>query len=282
MVAHGRAVPSPYQLSRPDDRARSVLLRSHRLVSSIIGDPLGLLRRLRGLPAFLRNWLAYAARSQSALFRIRPSEILYSTSDMFAPAGTVRGHYFHQDLWAARVVRSLGVAQHVDIASRLDGFVAHVLPFAEVEYVDIRPVDADVPGLVSRIGSVVALPYDDQSVHSLSCLHVIEHIGLGRYGDPIDPEGHVHAARELSRVLAAGGTLIVGTPIGRERLCFDAHRVFDPETIVRIFSGLRLRSFALIDDTGVGVRHDADFAAARACEYGCGLFVFERPARVAS
>ncbi len=269
-------------MTRPDDRSRSFLLRSHRLVSSVVGDPLGLLRRLRGLPAFVRHWAAYSARSPGPSFRIRASEIWYSTADMFAPAGTVRGHYFHQDLWAARVVRALGVARHVDIASRLDGFVAHVLPFAEVEYVDIRAVDAEVPGLVSRIGSVVALPYDDQSVHSLSCLHVIEHIGLGRYGDPIDPEGHVHAARELSRVLAVGGTLIVGTPIGRERLCFDAHRVFDPETIVRIFGGLRLRSFALIDDSGVGVRQDADFADARACEYGCGLFIFERPARDAA
>jgi hypothetical protein len=25
---------------------------------------------------------------------------------------------------------------------------------------------------------------------SLSCLHALEHFGLGRYGDPIDPRGH--------------------------------------------------------------------------------------------
>jgi SAM-dependent methyltransferase len=275
---HASSRPHPQPLTQPGQRTRSTLLRTHRLVSSVIGDPLRFLRRLRGIPAFVQHWASYSSRAPAPSFRIRFSEIWYSTSDQFAPAGSVRGHYFHQDLWAARMVRSLGVARHVDIASRLDGFVAHVLPFAEVEYVDIRPVDADVPGLTSRIGSVVDLPYADQSVVSLSCLHVIEHIGLGRYGDPIDPDGHVAAARELSRVLAPGGTLLIGTPVGRERLCFDAHRVFDPDTIVRIFGALRLRSFALIDDTGAGVRNDADFADARQCEYGCGLFVFERSA----
>ncbi len=275
---HRRAIRlSPLSLTR--SRAGSVLLRSHRLVSSVFGDPLLFLRRLRGLPAFLRHWMTYAAASTDPAFRIRVGEIWYSTSDQFAPAGTVRGHYFHQDLWAARTVHALGVARHVDIASRLDGFVAHVLPFAEVEYVDIRAVDAEVLGLSSRIGSVVALPYADQSVVSLSCLHVIEHIGLGRYGDPVNPTGHVAAARELARVLAPGGTLLIGTPVGRERLCFDAHRVFDPATIVSIFGALTLKSFALIDDRGAMVQEHATFDTARECEYGCGLFVFERPSQ---
>ena len=68
--------------------------------------------------------------------------------------------------------------------------------------------------------------FETGSVDSLSCLHTIEHVGLGRYGDPIDPEGWVVAVRELARILAPGGRLYLGTPIGRERVCFNSERVF--------------------------------------------------------
>jgi SAM-dependent methyltransferase len=121
------------------------------------------------------------------------------------------------------------------------------------------------------------MPFDDDSVPSLSSLHVIEHIGLGRYGDTVDPNGYLKAAAELCRVLAPGGRLLLGTPVGRERVCFDAHRVFDPETIVQAFEELVLAEFLLIDDAGRGVIAGASFEQARRCEYGCGLFVFEKP-----
>jgi len=111
----------------------------------------------------------------------------------------------------------------------------------------------------------------------LSCLHVIEHIGLGRYGDPIDPDGHLKAAAELSRVLRSGGQLLLGTPVGRERLCFDAHRIFDPATIVAMLKPLVLLTFALIDDGGTTIQREASFEQARRCTYGCGLFLFEKP-----
>ena len=113
---------------------------------------------------------------------------------------------------------------------------------------------------------------------SLSCLHVIEHLGLGRYGDPVDPEAFRLGAAELCRVPTPGGHLLLGTPVGRERLCFDAHRVFDPATIVSAFADLTLAEFNLITDAGDIIQANASFDDARACTYGCGLFVFTRPA----
>lgn len=120
------------------------------------------------------------------------------------------------------------------------------------------------------------MPFEDNSVISLSSLHVIEHIGLGRYGDSVNPEGWLLATKELSRVLAPGGRLLVSTPVGRERLCFDAHRIFDPETILKAFDQLTLKEFSLIDDQGQGIITNATINQARKCNYGCGLFVFER------
>lgn len=242
--------------------------------SAFFLDPRVVVNKWRGLPAYVANMARYRAVSSGA-FRLRPAELYYTTHERYAAAGTVRTHYFHQDLWAARHLFDRGVRCHVDVASRVDGFIAHLLPFCKVEYVDIRPLDADVPGLTVRPGSLVSLPYDTDTVTSLSCLHVIEHVGLGRYGDPVDPEGHLRAARELARVLAPGGILLLGTPVGRERLCFDAHRVFDPATVREMFRDLDLVEFAFIDDTATGVRTDG-MEAARECEFGCGLFVFRK------
>jgi SAM-dependent methyltransferase len=126
------------------------------------------------------------------------------------------------------------------------------------------------------------MPFKDGSIASLSSLHVIEHVGLGRYGDPVDPAGYLKAAAELSRVLAPGGRLLLSTPIGHERTCFDAHRVFDPQTVIQAFGNLALIEFSLIDDEGRRIIADATFDHARRCEYGCGLFVFQKPPAKAS
>jgi len=106
---------------------------------------------------------------------------------------------------------------------------------------------------------------------------VIEHVGLGRYGDPLDPEGSAKAARELARVLAPGGHLYLSAPVGRARVCFNAHRVFDPQALPQSFPGLRVAGFSFVDDAGAFHR-DRDPAAAEANEYGCGMYVLTKGA----
>jgi SAM-dependent methyltransferase len=232
---------------------------------------------MRALPHFVRNAIAYRRSQGQTPFALRFSELRYTSFDRFAGAGAAQGHYFFQDLWAARKLAQWQIRSHVDVGSRLDGFIAHILPFCDVEYVDIRPLDIELQGLRVVPGTLLDLPYEAGTVPSLSCLHVIEHIGLGRYGDPVDAGGPWLAAAELSRVLAPGGRLVFSTPVGRERVVFDAHRIFDPETVLEMFSTLQLLGFSLIDDRGVRVTEDAGFDAARACDYGCGLFIFEKP-----
>src|SRR3954454_19144361 len=111
---------------------------------------------------------------------------------------------------------------------------------------------------------------------SVSCLHVAEHIGLGRYGDPLDPDGTRKAAAELARVLAPDGQLLFSGPVGRPRTCFNAHRIHAPHDVVAMFDGLELSEFGGIDDAGrFEVPHALDdLADAR---YACGLFRFTRP-----
>lgn len=237
-------------------------------------DPAPMLRKWAALPIFFRNAVAYRLMSHDESLRISFKDIYPSTGDRFLKAGAATGHYFHQDLWAARLVFESGCKFHVDVGSRIDGFVAHCLPFCKVTFVDIRPLAGNAPGLLFKQGSILKLPFADGSVESLSCLHVIEHIGLGRYGDQVNPAGHKLAANELSRVLAPGGVLLIGTPVGRERLCFDGHRIFDPLSVSDMFPSLQLKEFSLIDDSGFQIKANATYDDARCCDYGCGLFRF--------
>jgi SAM-dependent methyltransferase len=144
-------------------------------------------------------------------------------------------------------------------------------------FVDYRPLQVALPGLECVAGDAARLPFRDGSVASLSCLHVIEHIGLGRYGDPIDPAGSTKAAQELARVLAPGGRLYLSAPVGRARVCFNAHRVFDPQALPRMFPGLRRTSFSYVDDAGA-FHPGAEPAAAAGRDYGCGMYVLVKDA----
>jgi SAM-dependent methyltransferase len=262
-------------------RIRRALRDPYFLFSHHLFDPIdagtGLVNRVRALPVYFANLARYSRENARRTLRFSFRDAWFKTQDRFSEAASLTSHYFWQDLWASTNLRRSGVTRHVDVGSRLDGFVAQVLPFCELTYVDIRPLSPlDWPGFEFRHGSVTALPFEDGSVASLSSLHVIEHIGLGRYGDPVDPEGSWKAARELTRVLAPGGKLLIGVPVGRERLCFDAHRIFSPDTLLAMFSGLELIEFSFIDDRNRFIRN-ADLEAARQAYYGCGLFELRQP-----
>lgn len=256
---------------------KSTFKRPYTLFSSFFFDPLRLIKKIKGLPFFIINLGRYERLRRAGYFKFRLLDARYASYDRFGKAANVDGHYFLQDLWAAEFLHKNNIKEHVDIGSRLDGFIAHILLFCKVAYIDILPLDIRIDGLSFRQGSILNLPFEDNSVNSLSSLHVIEHIGLGRYGDPVDPDGYMKAAGELARVLKPGGHLLMSTPVGgRERLCFDTQRIFDPQTILDAFKPLRLVEFLLIDDKGKGIIKDASMDCARRCNYGCGLFVFTK------
>jgi hypothetical protein len=229
-----------------------------------------------GSLAYLRDWRTYNRKlAPSSRFRARLSDMAPYVMDRYQDAGVARGHYFHQDLWVAKQVFRANPPEHWDIGSRIDGFIAHLLVFRDVHVVDIRALDSSVPGLIFHRGDLTALDLPTKSVQSLSCLHAMEHVGLGRYGDKVDPDGCFHGMKELARILAPEGRLYFSVPIGRERAQFNAHRIFDPESILACFPALTLIHFAAVNDLGDLV-DPADWRDYRTANMACGLFVFSK------
>ncbi len=155
-------------------------------------------------------------------------------------------NYFLQDTWAASKVFAARPEYHVDVGSTalLVGILAQ---FTRVCSVDIRPLPVTIPGLEIKRGSIVQMPFEDQSLYSISSLCVIEHVGLGRYGDPLDPMGTQRAAHELKRVLAPGGNLYISVPIEpNPRVYFNAHRSFHHRDVLEMFHDLELQEVIFI------------------------------------
>ncbi len=210
-------------------------------------DPRRFLRSLRGVAPYLVD-LRDFRRGYRGVLNLMPC-----LHDRYEEGGSASTEYFWQDLVVARWICQANPRKHVDIGSRVDGFVAHVASFRELEVLDVRPISAQIPGVQFRQANLMSAesieslaPGGIGYCDSLSCLHVIEHFGLGRYGDPVDPAGFQRGLENLARLLEPRGVLYLSTPVGRERVEFNANRVFDPKALVHAakLNGLRLEKLA--------------------------------------
>lgn len=199
-------------------------------------------------------------------------------SDYKELAGTMKGHYFHQDLFVAKQIFHDNPKRHVDVGSRLDGFVAHVASFRDIEVLDIRNVTSQVPGIKFTQADLM----QDSAVRSdsVSCLHAIEHFGLGRYGDEVDPQGHLKGFSSIASIVTKGGVLYLSFPISKvERTEVNAHRVFDPRSVFSWpgIEGFKLEKFSFVDDAG-DFFEDVQISDAESQQlvFGCGIYTLRK------
>jgi hypothetical protein len=229
---------------------------------------------LLNLPRFLsqrKEWLNKGGAIN------RSYRILTDYSDS---AGAARGHYFHQDLLVAGFIAKNNPRRHVDIGSRIDGFVAHVASYREIEVFDIRKLDQSKHSNIKFVQKDLMDASETQTSDSVSCLHAIEHFGLGRYGDSIDPEGHLRGVENVARMVENNGTLYISFPIGFEdSVHFNAHRVFHPMSIFEwpgIKDQFELQRFDWVDGAGE-IHLDAKVSdAVGSVKYGCGIYTFKK------
>lgn len=200
-------------------------------------------------------------------------------SDRYDSAGVASGHYFHQDLHVAKKIYLANPDKHIDVGSRIDGFVAHVASFREIEILDIRPIESKSKNIKFLQADLMSEQFEfPVKTTSLSCLHAIEHFGLGRYGDTLDLNGHKKGIKNLANCLLTGGTLYLSTPIGRPRIEFNAHRVFDIAYLLELFelNNLSLKEFSYVNDNSDLVEKADPYSDEGKrnfnLAYGCGIF----------
>lgn len=210
-------------------------------------------------------------------FAIQEQYIWPVINDKYASAGQV-GNYFWQDLWAAKAIINSEVKRHFDIGSRLDGFIAHLLSAGiDVTMIDIRKFPEEIEHLYTIVDDATNLrQVADESVDSMSALCSLEHFGLGRYGDPIDPEACFKCFANIQKKLKKGGRLYISLPIGKERVEFNAHRVFYASTVLGCFNSLQLVEFSCTSQGKIEYnvdihKYDDD---SHNGEYRYGLFCF--------
>lgn len=187
----------------------------------------------------------YSELNNRDTFRIQEKYLYPIIQDKYAVAGKI-GTYFFQDLWAAKKIIESEIKMHFDIGSRIDGFIAHLLAAdIDVTMIDVREFPNEIEHLHTILDDATTLrQIPDNSVESMSALCSLEHFGLGRYGDPINPEGCFECFDNIQKKLKRGGRLYLSVPIGMERVEFNAHRIFYASTIVESFSSLCLKEFS--------------------------------------
>lgn len=235
-----------------------------------------MIRSIKKLPQFVLHYYKFRTCYSGRI------GLLPCLHDDQEEAGAIKSEYFWQDLYIAKKIHSAAPQKHVDIGSRVDGFVAHIASFRVVEVFDIRPIYAQIPGIIFKQANLMN-PTTDLAGYcdSLSCLHALEHFGLGRYGDPIDPKGYELGLRNMSKILSSGGMLYLSVPVGIERVEFNAHRIFDPNTIVQaaMVNNLKLIELALFSAENGLVEADitpATLSLIAKKQYALGIFTFKK------
>lgn len=232
---------------------------------------------IKGLSWFIsdRSRFLKLTQQEADITEVHWRPIIFDKADK---GGTMTGHYFHMDLLISQLIFKNNPTKHVDIGSRVDGFVAHVAAFRPIEIFDIRPMESKVDNIAFvQADFMVKDEKLKNYADSLSCLHAIEHFGLGRYNDPIDVNGHKKGLENMYHVLQQGGKFYFATPIGPLRVEFNGHRVFSIQYLLEIFKGkYKIDSFNFVDDKGDLHKNQAltetNIINNYGCNYGCGIF----------
>jgi SAM-dependent methyltransferase len=239
-----------------------------------LGKFVYLIKNISKLSQFLFDYLKIKRDAQhwDCYFRDLLPMLEDGTSNMDFDA-----HYVYHTGWAARVLKESSPREHVDISSSII-FCSIASAFIPIKHYDYRRPILDISGLYCGVQDLTNLTFLDNSVESLSCMHVIEHIGLGRYGDPINALGDELASKELVRILSPGGRLLIALPVAeRARIRFNGHRIYNLNKVIQLFGELELIEFSFLNDfKGNKFTRFASQADILGSNYGCGCFVFRK------
>jgi hypothetical protein len=232
---------------------------------------------LKGIFRFIGNYFLFAGKFDGIL-NLKPC-----LHDWYLEGGNIKNEYFWQDLYVATQIFKKNPGLHVDIGSRVDSFVAHVASFRKIEIFDIRQVTSEIPNVIFRQLDLMVSEHNFVDyADSVSCLHALEHFGLGRYGDPIDINGFEKGFSNISKVVKNNGLLYLSIPIGRARVEFNAHRISHPSKIIHLskINNLKIVGFSFVENNSIVHSSDieSDLLILGEKDYCLGIFTFLKAA----
>lgn len=256
---------------------------AYRWISAFGINPLRLKNAFRGIFPYFRDRALFGRGCDVDGFRFDHGTIFPCLGDRYEESGTASGAYFHQDLLVAQKIFSAKPVRHLDVGSSVAGFVAHVASFREIEVLDVRPLGVSVRNIRFRQCDMMA-PLDEPFVEccdSLSCLHALEHFGLGRYGDPVCADGFLLGWENLFKMLKPNGTLYFSVPLGKAQIEFNAHRIFSVVQLRQLVGErFELLSFSYVDDAGALHENqplcDANGVENYGCHFGCAILELKK------
>ncbi len=256
------------------EKLKIIVIRLHWLFNTQLG--INVFRLVKSIPGGVRYF-----RDLLLFKRLYNGEMVYRPClhDWYEAGGSTKSEYFVQDLLIARAIYQKSPKRHVDVGSRVDGFVANVASFRDVEVFDVRPTESEVCGITFKTVDFMSLPCELEAYSdSVSCLHALEHFGLGRYGDPIDSIGYQKGLVNLGRVVKPGGRFYLSVPVGRHRVEFNANWVFDPYHILELVqkNGFELDCFLLIQVDGSYSEHNSIPLGLSQLQYALGVYLLKK------
>ncbi len=248
----------------------NILKKIHRVLCGL-GINLLLFINIRYIHIYIRDYFEFKKLSHI-------DHILPVLGEHKEKSSKVIKHYFNQDLLVASYIFKNSPKKHVDVGSRVDGFVAQVASFRKIEVIDIRKNNFQFKNIIFKKKDITKI--DKSMVNycdSLSCLHTLEHFGLGRYGDQLDPSGHIKGFNNLIKILKTNGILYISFPISNKNVTyFNSERSFNPKEILKWSNKLKLIKFDFINDDDkifLDVNLDKFY---KNIKYGCGIYTFKK------
>jgi len=95
--------------------------------------------------------------------------------------------------------------------------------------------------LHSIVGDIRETSFPNSFFDVVVAVSTIEHVGLGRYNDPIDTEGDKNVMKEIKRIMSRNGLLLITVPFGKKAVTL-LHRVYDENTLLSLLKGFDIQS----------------------------------------
>jgi hypothetical protein len=115
------------------------------------------------------------------------------------------------------------------ILDRVDTYNLHVTDYNEIKYEDTTAVDF-IP--------MHRLMYESYDV--AIAISVIEHSGLGRYGDALDEDGDIRGMAFYRAMLSLGGLMFLAVPIGLDNIIGNQHRIYGRKRLPKLLKGWKM------------------------------------------